>query len=233
MGIASRMTVGANAARARCVLVASLLSVAALAASLGPLAGVAQARRVRPPQTVIQTGPPDRTASRTVTFAFTALTPGRHVRILRFQYRVDRGRWSHWIRRSSVSLRRLRPGRHVFRVRAQDGARHTDRTPAVGVFVVDLKPPVLRFVVAPSGVVHDSSSVFRVAVNEASTLECSTDAAAFAPCRSRLTVRVKRNGWHNFRVRATDLAGNVSKPLKCAWKAVSYTHLTLPTNREV
>jgi hypothetical protein len=88
--------------------------------------GRATARR---PQTRLRRRPGKVTRDRTPTFRFTSTR-----RRSRFFCKLDRRPFRRC--RSPLTLRRLRPGRHVFRVkaRAPDGA--TDRTPAVWRFRV-------------------------------------------------------------------------------------------------
>jgi hypothetical protein len=190
--------------------------VLALAASL-VVPAVASARRVQPPQTVILTGPPSRTASTTIAFSFSGLAH-RRVQVMRFSWRLDRGRWSRFTRATSVVLHRLRRGRHVFRVRVQDGARRTDRTPAAAVFVVDRTPPVTHFTSTPAKIAGSAAAAFAFASSErGSTFQCSHDGSAAAPCASPVAVIVRANGPHRFAVLATDVAGNRER------RAVTYT----------
>jgi hypothetical protein len=49
------------------------------------------------------------------------------------------------------------------------------------------------------------------------SFQCKLDAAAFAPCTSPHTVKVKK-GKHTFQVRAIDQAGNIGSPATDTWK---------------
>ena len=79
--------------------------------------------RRRPPQTRIVRGPRRVTRDRTPTFRFRS-----NRRRATFLCKIDRRRFQRC--RSPKTFRRLRPGRHVFRVKARAGGR-TDPSPAV------------------------------------------------------------------------------------------------------
>jgi hypothetical protein len=83
----------------------------------------------RRPQTRIRHRPRRRTRDRTPTFRFTS---NRHR--ARFLCKLDRARYRRC--RSPFTTPRLRPGRHVFRVKARAPGGTTDRSPAVWRFRV-------------------------------------------------------------------------------------------------
>jgi hypothetical protein len=110
----------------------------ALATTKGVVAGAGDAapadgtaRRVDrwSPRTAILRGPRARSAAASARFRFASDEPGT-----RFQCRLDRGRFRGC--RSPRRYRGLRPGRHVFAVRAIDAAGNVDPTPAKRVFTV-------------------------------------------------------------------------------------------------
>jgi parallel beta-helix repeat protein len=76
-----------------------------------------------PPETRIGKRPAARTHARTATFRFFASEPGS-----RFQCSLDRKSFRPC--RSPKTYKRLRPGKHLFRVRAVDAAGNRDPTPA-------------------------------------------------------------------------------------------------------
>jgi hypothetical protein len=82
-----------------------------------------------PPQTKIVKGPKARTHSRTAKFKFTSSEAGST-----FQCRLDRGKFKKC--RSLKKLTGLKPGKHVFKVRAKDPAGNVDATPAKRVWRV-------------------------------------------------------------------------------------------------
>ena len=75
------------------------------------------------PNTRLLGGPAGRTRARTASFRFASTEA-----VATFRCRLDRGRWSTC--RSPKRYRGLGSGRHVFRVRATDGAGNVDPTPA-------------------------------------------------------------------------------------------------------
>jgi hypothetical protein len=203
------------------------LVLLALGAMAGPAAAKPKVKKVAPPQTVIQTGPAPRIASRSTTFTYTG-TARRRIRILRFSWKLDRGRWSKFTRATAHTFTGLKPGRHVFRVRAQDGARRTDRSPALGVFVVDLTPPVVT-ISGPPNPTPSATNLFSFRANEpGAVFECSHDGTPFATCRPPVRISVSKNGWHNLLVRATDVAGNVGTAARRPWKVNDVTPPAAP-----
>ena len=82
-----------------------------------------------PPQTVILAGPPWKSPARTAKFEFTSNEPGS-----RFECKLDRGPRRPC--RSPMTLRRLRLGKHVFKVWAVDASGNKDESPAKMVFRV-------------------------------------------------------------------------------------------------
>ncbi len=88
-------------------------------------------RDTKAPNTRLISGPRGRVRTRTVRFRFASTEKGST-----FKCRLDRQkRFSRC--RSPKTYRRLRPGRHVFRVVAIDGAGNVDRRPAVRVFRIE------------------------------------------------------------------------------------------------
>lgn len=81
------------------------------------------------PQTKIVKGPKGKTAARTVSFGFTADVPGST-----FQCKLDKGKFKKC--RSPRKYRNLKPGRHVFRVRAVGPTGLVDPAPAKRKFTV-------------------------------------------------------------------------------------------------
>jgi hypothetical protein len=91
-------------------------------------AGGAHAARHRP-QTEISRRPSRVTRDRTPTFRFSSNRARS-----RFLCRLDRGRFRRC--RSPLTTRKLRPGRHVFQVKARAPGGATDRSPAIWRFTV-------------------------------------------------------------------------------------------------
>jgi hypothetical protein len=81
-----------------------------------------------PPDTRITGKPAKRTKKKTAAFRFVSSLPGS-----RFECRLDRAGWTDC--RSPKKLKKLKPGKHVFRVRAIKGDL-IDRTPASWTWTV-------------------------------------------------------------------------------------------------
>jgi hypothetical protein len=88
----------------------------------------------RPPRTRIRRGPRRHTRDRTPTFRFTSNRRGA-----RFLCKLDHRRFRRC--RSPFTARRLRFGRHVFRVKARAPGGATDRSPATWRFKVVRRRP--------------------------------------------------------------------------------------------
>jgi hypothetical protein len=95
----------------------------------GPGAGPGGHAAARRPQTTIRRRPGRRTRDRTPTFRFVS-----SLRRSSFLCKLDRRRYRRC--RSPFTTSRLRPGRHVFRVKARAAGGATDRSPAVWRFKV-------------------------------------------------------------------------------------------------
>jgi hypothetical protein len=91
--------------------------------------GKGRGRDKTPPQTTITKGPPGRIHRRTAKFKFVSSEAGST-----FQCRLDRKPWRTC--RSPKKVKRLKLGKHVFKVRAIDPAGNVDPTPAVRRFKV-------------------------------------------------------------------------------------------------
>lgn len=98
----------------------------------------AAAGDTNPPETKITAGPKGAILTKAkrlkVKFRFVSSEPGQGG----FQCQMD----SHpFVLCSSPFVRRLRPGRHTFRVRAYDGASNPDPTLAISHFTIKVEKP--------------------------------------------------------------------------------------------
>jgi hypothetical protein len=83
------------------------------------------------------------------------------------------------------------------------GRLNLDRTLAIA------SPPDTTITSGPSGTTNNASPSFGFSSSEAgSTFQCSLDSGAFAACSSPKSYSSLPDGAHNFKVRATDPAGN-------------------------
>ena len=85
---------------------------------------------------------------------------------------------------------------------------------AVAVFDRDIEvPPTVTITSGPSGSTTNSSPSFEFSADKAgSTFECRLDSDPFAPCTSPEQYSSLDDGAYEFKVRATDVFGNVSEP---------------------
>lgn len=79
----------------------------------------------------------------------------------------------------------------------------------------DLTAPKVTITKAPKAKTTSTTAKFKFQSNEAgSKFQCKLDKGKFKTCRSPKTFKKLKPGKHVFKVRATDKAGNVSKPAK-------------------
>jgi hypothetical protein len=110
---------------------------------------------------------------------------------------------------SSPYTRTVGSGQHAFQVVAVDLAGNADPSPASFTWVVDTAPPTTSITSAPAAVDNSTTVSFEFAANEQSTFECALDTQAFVACTSPHMIVGLQDGIRTFRVRATDIAGNV------------------------
>lgn len=113
---------------------------------------------------------------------------------------------------SPYALTSLADGDYTFRVFATDDAGNQTPEQVWGPFTVDATPPGARVTSGPDGPTNDTLPTFGFeADGDARSFECWIDSDSPVSCPG-LTYTASRplsDGAHTFRVRATDLAGNV------------------------
>ena len=119
----------------------------------------------------------------------------------------------------------LTNGSHTLLVRAVDAYGNVDATPASYTWTVaaDLTPPVTSFISGPENPTTIVDAAFSFVSEPGATFECSLDDEPFAACTSPVEYTELPLGDHTFRVRATDLKGNVESPVTYAWTIVPDT----------
>ncbi|HEV3378993.1 MAG TPA: right-handed parallel beta-helix repeat-containing protein, partial [Thermoleophilaceae bacterium] len=175
-----------------------------------------------PPQTTISDGPSNPSTSRTATFRFRASdnsTPGPD---LSYECRLDDAAYQPCD--NPKMYENLELGEHTFRVRALDVQGNPDLSPASQTWTVqpeppDNNPPETTIDGGPDPRTVQTGATFEFSSNEeGSTFDCSLDGGAFAACSSPRELSGLAVGDHDFRVRATDRAGNVdATPATLAW----------------
>lgn len=136
-------------------------------------------------------------------FASNPATPG-------YECRIDGSGW--YPCSSPASVTGLADGPHEFAVSAIDEVGNRSAVPTVRTWSVDSTAPETAIVSGPAGTVGIASAEFVFSASEpGSTFDCSLDGAPFAPCGSPAGLEGLAAGDHEFRVRATDPAGNVDQ----------------------
>ncbi|MDW8087124.1 MAG: hypothetical protein RMJ45_03995 [Candidatus Calescibacterium sp.] len=139
---------------------------------------------------------------------------------VRYSWRLDGGTWNLWSEENSVVLTHLLEGWHVFEVRAKDGEKLIDPTPAKFVFRVDSLGPDIN-VTAPE-VVRGSKAVFFADVKDA---QASADQvlvsyavddgewSQWVPANELTSIELSRlsKGEHILKIKAKDDVGNISQ----------------------
>lgn len=136
----------------------------------------------------------------------------------RFECSLDEGTFSLCI--SPKTYTALKEGAHIFNVRAvaSDGSFSSV---ARADWTIDLTPPSLPTIITG---IEKLTKLDTATFNFTSTdmngvfgFECSLDNAAYAPCASTKSISSLKEGVHNFRVRAIDIAGNTSAATTYDW----------------
>lgn len=156
----------------------------------------------------VTTGAPDTTITagggltKHPTFSFTSSFPGST-----FECELDAFGFGPCT--SPIDLTGLSDGSYTFSVRATANAQ-TDATPASVAFTVDTLAPSSTITGGPSGNTQNHTPTFQFHADDPqATFECKVDSGNWNSCTSPKTIGHQDLGAHTFKVRATDLAGNV------------------------
>jgi parallel beta-helix repeat protein len=186
-----------------------------------------------PPETQIVEGPADPTTDALARLRFAGSDNASDVL---FQCRLEAQAALGWEAcESPLEYADLRPGDHLFEVRAVDGSGNVDPTPAEHRWRLDPRPPgagpVVTFQRGPDATTVETSATFRFSADvHGSSYECSLDGAAFAPCETivvdglpglpdapEVSFDGLAVGDHELRVRATDGDGVTGDAAAYAW----------------
>lgn len=118
-----------------------------------------------------------------------------------------------------VTYTNLTEGPQGFRVRSTDQAGNVG-PPAEYTWTIDLTRPNVEITDSPPAI-SDSEAEFVFQADESSTYQCSLNDEPWESCDSPKVYSELDNGSHNFKVRAIDLAGNISDPETYDWEASS------------
>ncbi len=201
-----------------------------------------------PPDTFIDSAPPDPSASAAASFTYHSTEPGS-----RFECRLGGAPFAA-CPQTGTTYTGLAGGPHAFAVRAIDPAGNVDPSPAGYSFDLVLAapppspPPLPSPTVAPAVLPAPAAQAavrppntklvgkrrrrtsdrtptlrFRASVRRAS-FQCSLDRAPFRRCRSPYTTRRLRPGRHRFRVRAIAAGAVDSTPARIAFRVLARPH---------
>jgi len=170
-----------------------------------------------PPQTGILGGPTGPTNDPTPDFALTSTEPGgfecRH-------HRVGETAPDYAPCGPSHTPGPLADGSWVLEVRAFDGLRNTDASPASWGFQIDTTPPQTEITGGP-GDTTAATAVFLFSAPGATGVSCRLDGGAWQPCESPQAYSGLSLGGHTFEVTAVDAAGNTDPtPAHHAWQVL-------------
>ena len=167
------------------------------------------------PDTSIDGGQPNLSASRTAQFVFSGTDSGSGV--AGFECNLDAAGFSACS--TGITYTGLADGSHTFAVRAVDGVGNKDGSPATDTWQIDATaPPAPIIASAPSDPSDDPSPTFQYTDNDPTAqLECQLDGSAFTDCPSGFTTPPLPDGQHTFGVKAVDEAGNESGVTTYTW----------------
>ena len=117
----------------------------------------------------------------------------------------------------------LADGTHTFKARATDAAGNVDETPASWTWTVaaDRTAPTTTLLDHPDAETTLVDAGFTFVSNEpGSTFECALDAESLASCESPIAYTDLALGEHTFRIRATDVHGNVEALQSFTWNVI-------------
>ena len=164
---------------------------------------------ITPPTASVDSAPANPTNSTSATFTFSANESAT------FECALDAGAYTPCT--SPVTYTSLLDGTHTFHVRATDRAGNLGAA-ATRSWTVDTQAPVTSISSHPSDPSPSASATFGFASDDpAATFTCSLDGGAYTSCSSPTTLTGLADGTHTFRVRATDLAGNVGTAASFTW----------------
>jgi hypothetical protein len=194
-----------------------------------------------PPQTTIESGPPDPSESSSASFTYASNEPGSS-----FECSLDGAPFAS-CPPAGISYGGLGSGPHSFQVRATDPSANTDQTPAGYSFEVALagttppvqpssplsppatlspdkaKPvvPATTLTAKPAAKTHDRTPTFRFSANRpGASFQCKLDGGAFRSCRSPFTTKKLSFGPHTLQVRALAQGAADPSPAKLSFKVV-------------
>jgi large repetitive protein len=172
------------------------------------------------PESSLTERPPDPSNESSARFSFAGSDDLSAPAALRFQCRLDSAQETAYAACSSPALYDgLGAGQHSFEVRALDQAGNVDASPDSHSWTIDTSAPETGIGDKPPATTTNTSATFSFSSSEAgASFECALDGAAFAACGSPKEYSGLAVGAHQFRVRASDAAGNIdATPASYSW----------------
>jgi hypothetical protein len=165
-----------------------------------------------PPETSLASGPSQSGPTRDATFTFASNEAD-----VTFECSLDGAPFAEC--ESPFLPAGLTAGERTLSVRAVDGAGNVDPTPATYTWTYDGTAPQTTIDAGPGAASPSTSASFSFSAGEpGATFECSLDGAPFAACTSPQEYTGLAAAAHEFRVRATDAAGNTdASPAVHTW----------------
>jgi hypothetical protein len=179
---------------------------------VGVLLAAGGAAAAPPPPPTITSHPSDPSHEAAATFGFSHDDPTATFECLLDSTPVDSTCMS------PKTYSNLSDGPHVFQVRAVNADGPGE--PATFTWTIDReRPPAPSITAKPRNPSNDSNPSFRFTDEKHGvTFQCRRDSQQYAQCQSPKTYAGLTSGDHIFRVRAVDLAGNVSDVTRYSWR---------------
>lgn len=111
----------------------------------------------------------------------------------------------------------LADGKYTFQIVATDEAGNSNTLNRE--FIIDTTAPIVQIDSGPSGTISIPNASFTFSSNEDPdvTYQCQLDNSVWQDCATPKVYSGLSDGSHTFRVRGTDLAGNISNPVSQSW----------------
>lgn len=163
------------------------------------------------PQTpTITNEPAEHSSTTTAKFEFGSLKAGDTL-----ECAIDGAEWKPCA--SPLELTGLSEGAHEIAVRQTSKSGVHSEEARYAWHVETAAPAAPTPISTPEVETTSSSAHFVFSHESGTTVECSIDGGAYAPCTSGLTVGGLSEGWHTISVRQVSLAGVASAPVTYRW----------------
>ncbi|MFO7735803.1 MAG: hypothetical protein R6W70_06255, partial [bacterium] len=133
-----------------------------------------------------------------------------------FQYRIDGKKWKKTD--SDLFIKNIKEGRRKIEVRASDAVGNMEKKPADFSWTVDITPPVVEIKKTPPALTNKPVAEFVFSANEKAEFSYSLNEGKWKKTPKKLRLHKLKDGKHNIKVKAEDMAGNTSKkPVIFSW----------------